>query len=256
VYHGPGPHPYADEPPVAALEAIALFTAAAAAFVLIAVMAGGGLAGLALAQIGGLAGVAIAHALARGDAAARLGLAPPPARAIVGAILVGASLWYVNLSLAAPIARALQSDEVARLERTLATPPLGVRLLVVAALPAICEELLCRGVLARALQPALGRALAVIVSALLFAALHLSLVRLVPTFVLGAALGAITLAARSVWPAMLAHFVNNAITIALAGGELAPLGRAIDAHPTTSLVVASLASILGLVIALAPRRAA
>jgi membrane protease YdiL (CAAX protease family) len=86
--------------------------------------------------------------------------------------------------------------------------------------------------------------------------LHLSLVRFVPTFVFGAALGAITLAARSVWPAIVAHFLNNAITIALAGGELAPLARTIDAQPAIALVVASLASLLGLVIVLAPRRAA
>jgi membrane protease YdiL (CAAX protease family) len=184
----------------------------------------------------------------------RLGVTAPPWRALAGAALIGATFWYANVRIAEPIVRALDGGEVARLEYALASPPLAVRLLVVAALPALCEELLTRGVLARAIRPAVGRVLAVAISAFVFAAFHLSLVRFVPTFLLGALLASITLAADSVWPAVLAHFLNNAIAIAIAGGDLAPIASIVSAHPDLSLGASLAVSTVGLVIALAPRR--
>jgi len=110
--------------------------------------------------------------------------------------------------------------------------------------------------LARALRPALGRALAIGVSALLFAGFHLSVVRFVPTMLLGAVLASITLACDSVWPAMLAHLLNNAIALAIDGGALTPIASFVGAHPDQALAASALVSSTGLVIALAPRRAA
>jgi membrane protease YdiL (CAAX protease family) len=256
VYHEGGEHPYRDDPPVAALEAVAIYTGAVACFILVGALVGPGLPTLAIAQVAGLAAPTIAWAVYRGDAIARLGLGAPPARAVIGALLVGATFWYVNERIAEPIVRALGDRELARLEGELTGPPLALQLAVVALLPALCEELLTRGVLARALRPALGRVLAVVVSAALFAALHMSLVRLAPTFLLGAVLAAITLAADSVWPAVLAHATNNAIAIVIASGSAPSAAAWIGAHPWIALSVASTTSLAGIVIALAPRRAA
>jgi membrane protease YdiL (CAAX protease family) len=256
VYHGDRDHPYRGDPPVAALEALALYTGAVAMFILVGALVGPGLATLAIAQLAGLAAPAIAWAVYRGDAVARLGLRAPPPRAVIGALLVGATFWYVNERIAEPIVRALGDRELRRLAGELTGPPLVAQLAVVALVPAICEELLTRGVLARALRPQLGRVLAVAVSALLFAAFHLSLVRFAPTFLLGAVLASITIAADSVWPAVLAHFTNNALAIALSTGALPEAAAWIDQHPDLTLAVAATASAAGIVIAIAPRRAA
>jgi membrane protease YdiL (CAAX protease family) len=172
---------------------------------------------------------------------------------MIGALLIGASLWYVNVRLAAPIVRAFGAEELTRLGERFAEPPIVPRLLIVALLPACCEELLSRGVLARALRPATGRIAAVLLSALCFAGFHLSIVRFAPTFTLGAVLAAVTLAADSIWPAIAAHALNNAIAIAVAGGALPSLAEIVSSHPDGCLIASAALSATGLVIALAPR---
>lgn len=91
----------------------------------------------------------------------------------------------------------------------------GLPLLVLclAVVPAVCEELLCRGTLLHGLQASLGSRWAVGLSALLFALLHQSPLRLVPQLLLGAVLGALTLRARSIWPAVALHAGHNALLL-------------------------------------------
>jgi membrane protease YdiL (CAAX protease family) len=255
VYHGAPPDPYADDPPTSALEGVAVFVAGAALFVATALVTRAGLISLVLGEAA-FAATAIAYAIARGRPRSRLGLRVPPARALIGAAIVGASLWYANARNAAPIARALGEHEMARLEQRLEGHTLALALVVAAVMPAVCEELVCRGVLARALRPALGRAIAIATSALLFAAFHLSLSRFVPTALLGAAVGAIAIAADSVWPAIVAHLLNNGVAIAISAGALHPVSDAIDSAPDLAIVVSLALTAGGLVIALAPRRPA
>jgi membrane protease YdiL (CAAX protease family) len=255
VYHGDRGHPYRDDPAVAAIEALALYTAAVAVFVLVGAVLGPGLSTLAAAQVIGLAGPPVAWAIARGDAVTRLGLAAPPARAVIGALLIGATFWYVNGWITAPLVERLDDGGLRRFAAELSGPPFALQLLLVAALPAICEELLNRGLLARALRPALGRVLAVLISAALFAALHMSPARFPPMLLFGAVLATLTLAADSLWPAVVAHVVNNAIALAISDRQLPSLAAWLEAHELGALAVAGLASAAGIVIALAPRRA-
>lgn len=82
--------------------------------------------------------------------------------------------------------------------------------LVLAVLPAICEETLFRG----ALQPVLHRAfrsghLAVWVTAFLFALLHMQFYTFLSIFALGVVLGYLRLWSKSLWPSILMHLVNN-----------------------------------------------
>lgn len=251
MYHGDA---YDRDPGGAALEALALFTGATALFLLLGMLSGGGLLALTVAQAIALAGAPIAWARMRGDARARLGLRVPGWRPMLGAVMIGASLWLVNLRLAAPIVRWLGTDELVRLGAALEGPSLALQLVLVALLPAFCEELLCRGVVARALRPALGRIGAVVASALLFAAFHLSLVRFVPTLSLGIVLAIVTLAADSVWPAMVAHAINNALALAVSAGELGAIGATVRDHPNAALAASILMSGAGLVITIARRR--
>lgn len=87
-------------------------------------------------------------------------------------------------------------------------------LLAVALIAAVLEEWVFRGVLLERLE-ILGGASAVLVSAAAFAAYHLSLFQLVPTFLLGLALGVIVSWLGSLWPAVIAHAGFNLLGLSL-----------------------------------------
>lgn len=90
-------------------------------------------------------------------------------------------------------------------------------LLLVAVTPAICEELVFRGVLMGGTRE-LGMRRAVTLNALVFGAFHLSFesaFRFLPTVWLGLLLGFVVWTTRSIWVGMLMHFLNNGIIVLL-----------------------------------------
>jgi sodium transport system permease protein len=93
--------------------------------------------------------------------------------------------------------------------RDLQSYGLGVELLCAAVLPAVCEEVLCRGTLLSGLRRSVGDTGGVLLSSFLFATLHLSPYRFLPQFVLGIALAVLTVRARSLLPGMLLHAGHN-----------------------------------------------
>lgn len=96
----------------------------------------------------------------------------------------------------------------------------AVTLLCAAVLPALCEEVLCRGTLLSGLRRSVGDAGGVVLSAFLFATLHLSPYRFLPQFALGIALAVLTVRARSLLPGMLLHAGHNAGVLLLGAGAL------------------------------------
>jgi sodium transport system permease protein len=92
--------------------------------------------------------------------------------------------------------------------------PLLVLVLVVAVLPAICEETLFRGLLFSGLSRA-GPAIAVISTSLLFGLAHGSIYRLLPTASLGVLLAYARLSTGSLLPGVIVHAINNALAISL-----------------------------------------
>ncbi len=220
-------------------EAIALFALSMALLLGLGspLLAGLGLLGSALSQLLFIAGPTLLFAQSRrGRAAWRwLGVVRVRPRALGAAALIGASFWFLNLTLVVPLSQRWLGGEQAlrELERIIlpANQPLWVPLLAVVLLPAVCEELLFRGTLARALRPRLGVAGAVAVSALLFGAFHIVPARIPPTAVFGAALAYATLATGSVLPGIVMHLLNNAITVLLAGDQIGPVADAIAQHP-------------------------
>ncbi len=111
----------------------------------------------------------------------------------------------------------------------------AIVLLCAAVLPALCEEVLCRGTLLSGLRRSVGDAGGVLLSAFLFATLHLSPYRFLPQFALGVALAVLTVRARSLLPGMLLHAGHNAgvLLLGAAGPWLAslPAAAAIGALP-------------------------
>ena len=83
--------------------------------------------------------------------------------------------------------------------------------LFIALTPGICEEVLFRGLAFRPIEKGLGPKKAIIITALLFAIMHLDVVRLLPTFLLGLVFGTIAYASGSIWPVIFLHIANNAI---------------------------------------------
>ena len=91
-------------------------------------------------------------------------------------------------------------------------------LLLVAVTPAICEEVVFRGVLLQGTRR-LGATTAILLNAAVFGAFHLSfetVYRFLPTFWLGLLLATVAWHTRSLWVVMVMHGVNNGIVVLLA----------------------------------------
>jgi membrane protease YdiL (CAAX protease family)/NAD-dependent dihydropyrimidine dehydrogenase PreA subunit len=92
----------------------------------------------------------------------------------------------------------------------------GATLLVVGLLGPLVEEAAFRGVLTGSVRGRFGVAVAIVAPALVFALLHASVWSFIPLTVLGLALGWLSVRSRSLWPAIVAHVIYNAVFVATA----------------------------------------
>ncbi|MBQ0017272.1 MAG: CPBP family intramembrane metalloprotease [Clostridiales bacterium] len=83
-----------------------------------------------------------------------------------------------------------------------------VNVILIAGLPAICEELIFRGVVLNGLKK-YGVSLMIVLSGLLFSIMHMSLEQSIYQFVLGMALACIVMITGSIVSSMILHFFNN-----------------------------------------------
>ena len=91
---------------------------------------------------------------------------------------------------------------------------LAVMLVVLAVLPAIAEELFFRGILQRIfIQMSRRPWIGIIITAIVFSALHGQFLGFIPRVVLGILLGALYWYSGSLYPGIIAHFLNNAIQV-------------------------------------------
>lgn len=79
----------------------------------------------------------------------------------------------------------------------------------VGVVPAVCEEILYRGYVFRAFQRSWGPVLAIVMSGLIFGAYHMQLTNLLPLAAIGMVLAYVTWTTESIYPAIIAHFINN-----------------------------------------------
>jgi len=87
-----------------------------------------------------------------------------------------------------------------------------------ALLPAICEEFTHRGILLQGTKHA-GFKQAIFISAICFGLAHLNIEQFLYAFALGLFLGTMAVATKSIWPAIVVHFVNNLISVYLTGAQ-------------------------------------
>lgn len=188
--------------------------------------------------------------IARGQRA-MLGLRRPELRFVVAALLIGSSQWFLNLLAIEALDEwiGISQEGISRLEKVAVEPPLALSLIAIAVMPALCEEVLFRGVFARGLATRFVPAVAIVMSAFAFSAFHLSIIQAVPTFLLGLVYGYLALAARSCIPTVIAHLVNNTLAILVAKGEVAWLANTLSYNTVASAGVALALTTSGLVLA-------
>ena len=89
--------------------------------------------------------------------------------------------------------------------------PLFVSFLSIAIIPAICEELVFRGVMLPLLAKITRNIHAAVwITAMLFSLIHVQFYGFLPRMIMGALLGYFVVWSGSLWTSILAHFVNNA----------------------------------------------
>ncbi len=179
---------------------------------------------------------AAAAGVTRSDLRTTFRLTRPKVAAVVGAALLGVSLWPFAYELELAV---LSQERVDRLKETFASlgidfaaVPLPLLWLTLAVVPAFCEEWFFRGLFLSALRTRLRAWAAVSLSAVAFGAMHVlvrdSLLpeRIVPSAALGLALGTVCVRSGSLWPGVLLHAIHNGLLLTLAAyqKELAAAG--------------------------------
>lgn len=145
-----------------------------------------------------------------------LALHRPRLRDVLAGVLLGICMWTVAHELfvlqQAVIPTPPQMLEMNEpLVEALRSQPLLMALLLIAVIPATCEELLFRGFLLNALRGSTARWTAIILTAATFAMFHFFLFKFSTTFVLGIALGWLCWQSASIWPAIVAHALHNGL---------------------------------------------
>lgn len=121
------------------------------------------------------------------------------------------SLLISNLlSMAFPDNSQGLNEEYAKLLDGISFVP---ALLLIALVPAVCEELMFRGYMFTAFRQKMSLPKAIFFVSVLFGISHMSLVKIIPTAVLGAALAYAIYKADSIAASSLIHFLNNAVSV-------------------------------------------
>ena len=138
-------------------------------------------------------------------------LKPLPLKFLPAIVILAASMWLVNVFIAAGLVGGLM--ELGFQPLVMIEPPttwqqyLGY-VVVLSIFAGICEEILFRGTIMPALEQQ-GLVPAIIFSSLLFALLHGSLLSLLSTFSLGVIMAVIVIKTGSLWGGILYHMLNN-----------------------------------------------
>jgi sodium transport system permease protein len=140
------------------------------------------------------------------------GLNRPKFTFFVAAIVAGSSGWAVAALTTQLMPPPPQFLEKFTQELALDGVPLPIVVLVLAVLPATCEEFVFRGFIYSGLRR-LGPWTAIVATATLFGIMHGSVYRFLPTTTLGIALGYMRWRSGSLFPGILMHATNNAVLV-------------------------------------------
>lgn len=101
-------------------------------------------------------------------------------------------------------------------EKFMLTTSIGgliINILIMAVLPALSEEFIFRGILMKWFNKSMGIHLSIVLSAIIFSAIHIQFLGFFPRFFLGIVLGYVFYWSGSLWASILLHFLNNAMIV-------------------------------------------
>jgi membrane protease YdiL (CAAX protease family) len=153
-------------------------------------------------------------------------------------------LGWLNLQLPLPASWIeLDKMQMTMIEQLLGGDmPLWIMLFHVAVVPAVCEELMFRGVILRSFERELPTWVAITLTGTLFGLYHLRLTQALPLILLGILITWLAWRTRSLWVVVVVHFVNNAVSVLFASffPEIAFDPAFTESPPPVYLVVAGL----------------
>lgn len=146
------------------------------------------------------------------------------------AIAMGILVFFINIfvsSFFSEIIHALGYERSASGSSMTEYPVwlLFVNIIFTAVLPAIGEEVSHRGMLLRSMK-GFGFWKSILISGLLFGLLHLNIEQFFYATIIGIFLGFITSICGSIWPAVIIHFMNNALSVFLTFSQVRGLSFA------------------------------
>ena len=143
------------------------------------------------------------------------GFAHAKATDYVGGAVLIAGAYLVNLVIAVGLMSLFpeSAGNVETVFEDIMSGNVPAVFLVIALAPAVCEEMLFRGVIMHSLKAKYRVSSAIAITAILFGLYHMSLVKFIPTGLLGMLLCLVVWKTGSIYPAMLMHFINNAISV-------------------------------------------
>lgn len=110
----------------------------------------------------------------------------------------------------------LQSEEMLAkfLEQEGGALLLLANIVVMAVVPAVCEEFIFRGVIQQTCAKWFGNHhWAILLTAAVFSIIHFDLFNFMPRFLMGLLLGYIFYYSGTIWASIMAHFTNNALVV-------------------------------------------
>lgn len=156
---------------------------------------------------------------------------------VPGMLLVGHSMVALFPGAPKPAEGLLGRETLTQFEQMIRAWPWWTAVAIIGVGPAVGEELFCRGFLGRGLVARHGPVMGVAITSLLFGIMHIIPAQAAYAAVLGLLLHLLALAGKSLWLPMVAHFLNNAISV-MASCDDSPLKpwlawaqQAVEARP-------------------------
>lgn len=111
------------------------------------------------------------------------------------------------------LAEDMASKMIMRLVNVESPLKLISNIIVIAVIPAVCEEIMFRGWIQRWLNKRYNLHASVWIAAIIFSAIHFQFYGFIPRMLLGVAFGYIYVYTGTLWAPILAHFINNSMAV-------------------------------------------
>ena len=190
----------------------------------------------------------------KADAKKLFSLKVPKVKGVFG----GICLAFAGLLLALVVGALLtpvfpqSAESLKALDEMIKEQPTWVILLVMAVMPAIGEEFLFRGFLMGTLREKCKPWVAIVATTLIFAAYHMSLIKMFTIGIVGLGLTVAAYMTGSIYVSMLMHFINNSVSVLISlypeqVGKIAPFLMEEDPSGVSLVVVGLIGIVLAVI---------